>query len=304
MSEQPKVWLNNKIIPWEDAQVPILSHGLSRGSAMFEAFGTHEVPGGVATFRMDAHLKRMEKTLELLEMEPAFSYDEIGKAVAQMTEINKVKRGMVKVMGFWGEEAIINLVLRAPIDIAVFAIPEFPELGLDNDKPKTACLSKWQKPDPGAIPVQAKACANYLSGYLVRKDANDRGFDVGLTLRADGKVAEGSIESVFVIKDGTLKTPPLDNVLASVTRDSIITAGKANGFKVEETLLTEEDLYTADELFTCHTGIKVTPICKFEDRDLPAPGPVTARLSALMKDIVNTAGGPDFKDWFQMMYTV
>ncbi len=303
MIDKPKVWLNNKIIDWKDAQVPILSHGLSRGSGIFEAFGTHVVGGDVATFRMDAHMKRMEQTLRLLEMEIAFSSAEIKQGVARMCEINRITRSLIKVIGYWGEEAVINLVLRSPLDIAIFTIPESPELGLDNDTPITACLSKWHKPDPGAVPVMAKACANYLPGYLVRKDANDRGFDLGLTLTADGKVAEGSIESVFIVKGGVLKTPPLGNILASITRDSILTAARTDGFAVEESPLEKADLFTADEMFSCHSGIKVTPISKFEERELPAPGPVTKKVSEMMKKIM--AGEDDrFTDWFEKLYSL
>jgi len=303
MSDKPKVWLNNEIIDWEQAQVPVLSHGLSRGSGIFEAFGTHVVHGDVVTFRMDAHMKRMAQTLKLLEMEIAYSSDEIKQAVARICEVNRIERSIIKVMGYWGEEAIINLVLRSPLDIAIFTIPDSQELGLDNDVPITACLSRWNKPDPGAVPVMAKACANYLPGYLVRKDANDRGYDLGLTLDAAGNVAEGSIESVYIVKDGVLKTPPLGNILASVTRDSILAASKAGGLPVEETTLEKEDLFTADEIFSCHTGIKVIPIAKFEDKELPAPGPVTREVSMMMKKIL--AGEDErFSGWLEKLYSL
>lgn len=301
MSEKPKVWLNNHIVAWEDVTVPVLSHGHSRGSAMFEVFGTHVIPGGVAAFRMDQHLQRMEATLALLEMKARFSSDEIAKAVADIVTINKMQRGLVKIIGYWSHEEIINLVLRDPLDLAIFTIADSPELGLDNETPITACLSKWRKADPGAVPVEAKACANYLSGYLVRKDAQDRGFDLGLTLQADGMVAEGSVESLFIVKDGILKTPPLGNILASVSRNSIIAVSKANGIEIQETGLTVEDLYEADEMFACHTGIKVIPISKFEDRYLPAPGQVTGRLAGIMREIIAT-GNSGFGDWFQMLY--
>jgi branched-chain amino acid aminotransferase len=301
MKDKPKVWLNDKIIAWEDAQVPILSHGFSRGSAVFEVCGTHVVPGGVAAFRLDAHLKRLEQTVGLLGMELGFSTREIAKAVSKLAAINKSERGLVKIIAYWGEEAIINLVLKSKLDVAIFTIPTSEELGLDGIKPLSACLSKWKKLHPETVPVQAKACANYLNGYLVRKDANDRGFDIGLNVGTDGFLAEGSIESVFIVKDGILKTPPLGRILASVTRDSILNAVKMSDFEVYETTLVKEDLYTADEMFTCHTGIKVTPICRFEEKEMQAPGPVTARVSEMMDNIMSSKDSR-FKDWFQMLY--
>jgi branched-chain amino acid aminotransferase len=301
MKGKPKVWLNNKIIPWEDAQVPILSHGFSRGSAVFEVFGTHAVPAGIAAFRMDAHLKRLEQTVGLLGMELNFSIPEIVKAVSKITTINQSERGFVKIVAYWGEEAITNLVLTSKLDVAIFTIPASEELGLDNAKPISACISKWKKLHPETVPVQAKACANYLNGYLVRKDANDRGFDLGLNLGTDGYLAEGSIESVFIVKDDILKTPPLGRILASVTRDSVITAAKQNNIEVYETALVKEDLYTADEIFTCHTGIKVTPVFRFEELELAAPGPVTTRVSEMMDNIMDF-NDSRFKEWFQILY--
>ena len=301
MKNKPKVWLNNKIIPWEDAQVPILSHGFARGSAVFEVFGTHAVLEGVAAFRMDAHLKRLEQTVDLLGMELGFSIQEIVKAVSKLATINKLERGLVKIVAYWGEEAIINLVLKSKLDVAIFTIPASEELGLDEVKLLSACISKWKKLHPETIPVQAKACANYLNGYLVRKDANDRGFDLGLNIGTDGFLAEGSIESVFIVKNGILKTPPLGRILASVTRDSIINAAKLDTVEIYETALVKEDLYTADEIFTCHTGIKVTPIFRFEEKELKAPGPVTTRVSKLMNHIMNSRDSR-FKVWFQMLY--
>jgi branched-chain amino acid aminotransferase len=301
MKDKPKVWINRKIVPWEDAQVPILSHGFSRGSAVFEVFGTHSVPEGVAAFRMDAHLKRLEHTVDFLGMELGFSTPDIVKAVSRLAAVNKLERGLVKIVAYWGQEAIIDLVLNSKLDVAIFTIAASEELGLDKVKPLSACISKWRKLHPQTVPVQAKACANYLNGYLVRKDANDRGFDIGFNLGTDGFLAEGSIESVFIVRDGVLQTPPLGRILASVTRDSIIQAAKLNHIEVQETALVKKDLFAADEIFTCHTGIKVLPICRLEDKELKAPGPLTARISQIMKDIMASKDSR-FAKWFQALY--
>ncbi|MCP4671405.1 MAG: hypothetical protein GY857_08855 [Desulfobacula sp.] len=301
MKNKSKVWLNNKIIPWEEANVHILSHGLSRGSAVFEAFGTHVGPDGVFTFRMDAHLARLEQTVKLLGMQLKYSLDEIANAVSKIASINTPGRGIVKLMAYWGEETVIDLVLESKLDVAIFTIPASEKLVLDKINPISACISKWRKLHPETIPVQAKACANYLNGYLIRKDANDRGFDIGLTVGTDGYLAEGSIESVFIVKDDVLKTPPLGRILSGITRDSIVNIANDNDIKIEETILQQEDLYTADEIFTTHTGIKVTPIKRLEEKNLKAPGPVTTRIMELMDNVIS------FKDkryagWFQQLY--
>jgi len=301
MDHKPSVWINNNILPWDEAKVPILSHGFSRGSAVFEVFGTHEKSNGVVAFRMDAHLKRLEQTVKLLGMELKFTTRQIAEAVATMAARNNLGRGLVKIMAYWGEEAIIDLVLKSKLDVAIFTIPASDDLGLGRMVPISACISKWRKLHPETIPVQAKACANYLNGYLVRKDANDRGFDIGLNVGTDGFVAEGSIESLFIVQNEVLKTPPLGRILASITRDSIINLAKADDMAVRETILQKEDLYAAEEIFTSHTGIKVSPVSRFENKELKTPGPLTSRICQLMDDVLNFRDNR-FSGWFQELY--
>jgi len=297
MKEKGKVWLNGDLIPWEKATAPLLSHGFSRGSAIFDVFGIHEGQEGPVAFRMDQHLSRLMKSAELLGMEMAYTKEEIAEAVAQTVKANNMGRGLIKILAYWGEEAVIQLVLESKLDVAIFAVHESKELGMDNVQPISACLSKWRKIHPETVPVAAKACANYLNGYLARRDANQRGFNVGLILGTDGFLAEGSTESVFLVKDGILKTPPLGRILSSITRMSILEAAPRISIPVSEEAILAEALFTADEIFVCHTSIKVSPVNRFEDRTLEAPGPITGKLMELMRNILNYSDAR-FKHWF------
>jgi branched-chain amino acid aminotransferase len=298
MNTDSKVWLNGNLIPWSEATVPLLSHGFSRGSAFFEVFGVHVGPEGRMAFRMNEHLKRLMRSAELLEMELAYSTEEIMAAVKSAVAANNLGRGLIKILAYWGEEAIIQLVLDVKLDLAVFAIPKSDDLKLDQASSISACVSKWRKIHPATVPVAAKACSNYLNGYLVRKDANNRGFDIGIALDTDGFLAEGSIESVFIVKDGVLKTPPLGRILSSITRMSILEAVGKIGIPAQEGPISAEELSDADEVFTCHTGIKVEPIARLDNRELDAPGPVTRQVMQLMNDIIEFKD-ERFVDWFQ-----
>ena len=300
MNSERKVWLNGKLIPWEKATVPLLSHGFSRGSAIFDVFGIHEGPDGLFAFRMDEHLKRLMRSAELLEMEIAYSTEEIIDAVTETVRANDIGRGLVKILAYWGEEAIIKLVLESKLDVAIFAVPDSEELGMDNTNPISACLSKWRKIHPETVPVAAKSCSNYLNGYLARKDANSRGFDVGLMVGTDGFLAEGSIESVFLVKDGVIKTPPLGRVLSSITRKSILQAAAMNGIPTSEDSILPEELFTADEIFTSHSGVKVSPVARLEDQNLQAPGPITKQIMELLDNILNMSDDR-FSDWFHAL---
>jgi len=299
MFDHLQVWMNGKMVPWGQANVHVLSHGFSRGSAIFDVLGIHPGPNGPAAFRMDKHLDRLFRSAELLGMKMAYTKEEVAKAVSGSVKVNNISRGLIKILAYYGEEAIIDLVLDSKLDLAICGIPATDDLGLDQAEPIDICFSKWRKIHPATVPVEAKACSNYLNGMLSRKDAVERGFDLGITLTTDGYVAEGAIESVFMVKDGVLKTPPLGNILSSVTRMSILEATPAIGIKTSEEQITPEDLIAADEIFVCHTGIKVLPVKRIEDRMLSeVPGPVSSRISSLMEDICNSRD-ERFKHWLQ-----
>jgi len=298
MNNDSQVWFNGELIPRRDATVPILSHGFSRGSAIFDVFGVYPGPQGPMAFRMDDHLKRLMKSAELLEMELPYSPGEITEGVKATVKANRIGRGIIKILAFWGDEVITELVLDSRLDVAIFAIAEGDNLEMDKKQTLSACLSKWRKLHPETVPVGAKACANYLNGYLARKDAATRGFDIGILLGTDGFLAEGSTESVFIVKDGVLMTPPLGRVLSSITRLSILQAAPEIGLTVVERPIPADELLAADEMFTVHTGTKVEPVARFENRQLAAPGPVTKRVAHLINGIMQFKD-ERFMNWFQ-----
>ena len=297
MNNDLQVWLNGELISRRDATVPILSHGFSRGSAIFDVLGVHPGPNGPMAFRLDDHLKRLAHTAALVEMELGYSTEEIVAAVKATVKANNIGRGVIKILAFWSEEAVTELVLNSKLDVAVFAIPESEELVLDKKHTISACVARWRKLHPETVPVGAKACANYLNGYLARKDAVSRGFDIGILLGTDGFVAEGSIESVFVVKDGVLMTPPLGRVLSSITRLSILQAAPKFDLPIVERPITTGELLAADEIFVVHTGTKIEAVARFEDRDLSAPGPVTSKVMQMMDDIMQFKD-ERFMKWF------
>ncbi len=297
MPDERKVWLNGELIPWDEANVHIMSHAFSRGSAIFEVLGVHQTASGPAAFRLAEHLERLFNTAELLGMKLAQSAEEIQRAVGETVEANRIGQGFVKIVAYYGEEAFATLVPDANLDLAVFAIPLTADLGLDVTRPISACVCKWRKLHPRTVPVEAKACANYLNGMLARQEALRRGFDIGLMLDTHGFLAEGSIEAVFMVKDGVLVTPPLGRILPSISRRSVLEAARASGQETMEKAIRPEELLAADEIFTSATPFKVLPVGRIEDRVLEdAPGPVTSRMAELMNTI---CGGTDerFKDW-------
>ena len=182
--------------------------------------------------------------------------------------------------------------------MAIFPVPETPDLHLDSAEPISVCLSKWRKIHPETVPVEAKACSNYLNGYLARKDASNRGFDH----RRDGRhrrlPGRGVHRFVFLVKDGVLKVPPLGRVLNSISRKSVLEMAQVLDIPCSEETLLPSALLDADEIFSAHTGIKVSPVGRYEDRTLDAPGPITAKLMAAMQKVL-AFEDERFLHWFQ-----
>lgn len=298
MADEKKVWRNGELIPWDQATVHLMSHGFSRGSAVFELFGIHDTPAGPMAYRMDDHFRRLQKTIELLGMELAYSLDDLRDAVVETVKANEMVNGHVKLMGYYSGESLAELVPDEKLDVTIFAIPTGADLGVDPTRTISVCLSKWRKLHPGTVPVEAKVAANYLNSMLARRDAKQRGFDMALMLDTHGFVAEGSIEVFFMVKDSVLKTAPLGRILASVSRQSVIDVARAEGIDVLETPILPEEFLSADEIFASATPFKTLPVGRVEDRILEdAPGEITRRLSGLFEKIL--AGGDErYKHWF------
>ena len=142
VGKENTVWLSGSLVPWREATVPLLSHGFSRGSAIFEVFGIHEGRKGPVAFRMEDHLKRLERSAELMGFEIQYSTEEIRQAVSKVVSANRMGRGLIKILAYWKEEAITELVLDSKLDVAIFSIPDSKELGLDKAKNISACFSK------------------------------------------------------------------------------------------------------------------------------------------------------------------
>jgi branched-chain amino acid aminotransferase len=298
MSNQ-KIWLNGKIIQWSQATVHIMSHGLSRGSGIFEFFGFYDLPKCPTAFRMSKNLERLASSACALGLELTVSREELQNGIIDTIKSNNLKNGYVKIMAYYSQEAITSLVLNEPLDLAIITLPAGPDGGWDLQKTITACFSKWRKIPPGCMPAEAKACGGYVNAMLARADAQRRGFDYGFLLDADGYLAEGSIESVFLVKKGVLFTPALGHILHSITRESIIELALALQIEVREAQIKPEEVLSADEIFTANSIYRVLPVRSFQDKSFhPTPGPVSVRLAEAFREIL--AGKmAQFRHWLE-----
>lgn len=300
MLEERMIYLNGEYVPWNDAKVHVMCYSFGRGAAVFEVMSVHEIEGGSAVFRLDEHMARLFRTVELLGMKLSRKREEIHEACLELVRRNRTSRGFIKVICFHPQVAFEILPPESPLDVSIFFVDPAADLGglkMPFEKGATACFSRWRKLDPQSVPIEAKAAANYLNGMMARAEAKSRGFDNVIMLDTQGFVAEGGTESVFMVENGTLFTPCAGTVLLSITRRSLLQAARVLGIEAVESRIRPERLVKAEEILFSGTPNKVLPVRRIEGRDLRGtPGPLTRELSGAMAEI--TSGRDErFREW-------
>lgn len=300
MIEDRIVYVNGDYVPWEKATVHIMSHSFGRGSAIFEVMSLHATASGPAIFRLQAHIRRLFKSAEVLNMELPLSEQEFYEAVVGTVKRNDLQQGVIKIICYYPQFSVEILPPQQQLAAAIFAFDpqkDFERFGIPFEQGVSAFISQWRKLDPQTVPIEAKASANYLNGMIARAEAKKNGFDYAVMLDTQGFIAEGGTESVFVVKDNRLLTPSAGTVLRSITRMSILEAAGAAGIACFEERLKPQLLFAADEIFFASTPFKVLPVKQINDRKLDhIPGPVSRQIADLMAKI---AEGSDarFKKW-------
>ncbi len=294
------VYINGEYVPWEKATVHIMSHSFGRGSAIFEVISLHATASGPAIFRLQAHIDRLFRSAELLDMELPLAKEDLYQAVAGTVKRNGLQKGFIKMICFYPEFSVEILPPQSQLTVSVFAIDPEQDLGgigLPFEEGTTLFISNWRKLDPLTVPIEAKASANYLNGMVARLEAKKNGFENAVMLDTQGFIAEGGTESAFLVKDNRLMTPATGTVLKSITRMSILEAAKTVGIDCFEGQLKPELLFEAEEIFLSCTPFKVLTDRQINDRKMEnAPGPLTRKIADLLDDI--GSGNDDrFKDW-------
>ena len=284
LKQTKNIWFNNKLIPWEDATVHVLSYALHYGSAVFEGIRAYKTDDGCKIFRLDEHVKRLLNSAKIYRMNIPYSHQELKNACQIIVSSNDLNEGAyIRPIAFRGYD---DLGLHAHNDDAIDVVVAAWEWGayLGNDALKNgvdACVSSWNKINPNTIPFMAKASGNYLSATLVAMEARQNGYDEGILLDSTGMVSEGAGENIFMVKDGNLYTPPLSSsILDGITRDAVIKIAESLKLNVTETKIPREQLYIADELFFTGTAVEITPIKSVDKIKIGSgtKGPVTAEI--------------------------
>ena len=270
------IWLDGKMMPWRDAKIHVLSHGLHYGGSVFEG---ERVYGGTI-FKLQEHSERFKLSAQMLDFEIPMSVDEINKASYEVVEANGIVDGYVRPIAWRGPEQLSVAAPNNSVRVA-FACWDWPKYFFPKGGEGTGLAlktSRWRRPDPQTAPVQSKAAGNYMIGTMAKHEADRAGYDDALMMDYRGRVAESSGSNLFAIKDGVIRTPIADCFLNGITRQTIIKLARDLGYKVEETIIMPEDLKGVEEIFLTGTAAEVAPVGRIDDQTYGI-GPVTKHLT-------------------------
>lgn len=298
------IWMNGKLVKWDDANIHILSHVIHYGSSWFEGIRCYKTKRGPAIFRLDAHLKRLYDSTKIYRAPIAYTLDQFEQAIKDTIRANKMEACYIRPIVYRGYGDIGVNPLGCPVDVTIAVWEWGAYLGaaaLENGIDVT--VASWQRPAPNTIPAMAKAGGNYLGSQLIKMDAIVNGFSEGIALDTSGNISEGSGENIFLVKDKTVYTPPVvAALLPGITRSSVMTLARDAGYEVVEANIPREMLFTADEIFFTGTAAEITPI-RSVDKNIVGegkPGPVTRDLQKLFFDVVENANDPH--NWLNFVY--
>ncbi len=286
-----KIWMDGALINWEDANIHVMTHALHYGTAVFEGIRCYDTPNGPAGFRLVEHLKRLEDSARIYGIKVPYTLEQLRQACKNAIVANGLRSAYWRPIVFLGENGM-GVTPRGDtvkVDVAIAAFPWGAYLGEEGlTRGVDVCVSSWQRAAPNTIPNAAKMSGNYLSSYLIGREARSRGYVEGIGLGTDGRLSEGAGENLFLVMEGKLYTPPVaSSILGGITRDSIIRLAKTDGIEVLEQPLPREMLYLADEVFMCGTAAEITPIRSVDDIPTRAngPGKITKRLQTLFQGL-------------------
>jgi branched-chain amino acid aminotransferase len=285
MRETEKIWMNGVLVDWNDARVHVGTHGLHYGSGVFEGIRAYETSKGSAVFRLTDHMKRFENSARLLGMELGYSVEELRQACHDVIAANGLPECYLRPIAFFGYGELGVSAVGNPVDVVIMSWPWGAYLGEEGLKSGIrAKISSWQRIGPNVIPHVAKATGVYLNSMLAVTEANRAGYDEAILLTAEGYVADGSGENVFIVKGGELFTPDLStSILPGITRDTVIQIAQDLGYTVHEKSLIRSDLYLADEAFMTGTAAEVTPLRAVDDVEIGV-GAITLEIQEAYLD--------------------
>ena len=294
------IWMNGEFVPWEDAKIHVLTHGLHYGTGVFEGVRCYDTEIGPAVFRHKDHVDRLFKSSELYYMPVPYDREQIRRATLDLIAKNGLRSCYIRPLVFRGYGTMGLFPLEATVDVAIAVWEWGAYLG---DEGKTngvrARVSSWRRISSDSLIPHAKASGQYLNSILAKLETHHAGYEEAILLDHLGNVCEGSGENIFVVDDGVVTTPPQTaSILDGINRKSIIQIARDLGFEVVERDLARAELYLADEVFMTGTAAELVPVREIDDHTVGTgePGEITRAVQTAFEDALH---GRDerYREW-------
>jgi branched-chain amino acid aminotransferase len=294
------IWFDGKLVPWDEAQVHVLTHALHYGVGVFEGIRAYQcVDGSSAVFRLREHIQRLFDSAKILRMSIPFTVDAIIEACVLTLKDNKMQHGYLRPLSFLGLGAMGVLPKDNPVQTIIATWPWGAYLGAEAlEQGIRVKTSSFNRHHVNAMMTKAKCSGNYVNSVLAKMEAVSDGYDEALMLDTNGFVSEASGENIFIVRNGVIKTTPLTSVLPGITRDSLMTLARDLGYEVVEQIFTRDEVYIADEAFFCGTAAELTPIREL-DRRVIGEGKPHKISKHLQEEFFKAVKGenPKYKAW-------
>ena len=300
MKEVGKIWMNGKLVPFKDAKIHVLTHALHYSTAVFEGIRCYNTLNGSAIFRLPEHVDRFFNSSKLYGMRIRYTKKQIIDAIIKTVKTSGLKECYIRPIAYYGYGTMGLTPTLNKVDVSISCWEwKMGESKAGKFSGARCKISKWIRIDSKSQPMQSKSAANYSNAALARVEALKNGYDEAIMLNSSGKVAEGSAENIFIIKNGIIKTPPLNaDILNGITRDSVIKLIKSRKIKLVEKNITVKELLKADEVFMTGTAAEVKSVSKINRTTIGA-GKIGDITSTLQKSFMDIVMGKDkkFASW-------
>ena len=298
-------YFHGDFVPLAEAKISVMTHAFNYGTAVFEGVRCYWNEEQEQLYGLDllAHYERIHRSVRLLQLELRHTPEElVGITVELLRRDGFREDAYIRPICYKSSEIIGVRLHNLDSDLTIFAVP-FGKY-IDTEAGIRAQVSTWRRTDDNAIPARSKITGSYVNGAFAKSEAQMNGYDEALMLTQEGHVSEGSAENLFIVRDGTLITPPSsDNILEGITREHLMTMAGDLGIPVKERSIDRTELYMADEVFLCGTGAQLAPVIEIDRRPIGSGkvGPITHRLHQLYFDAVR--GRSDaYRDWLTPIY--
>jgi branched-chain amino acid aminotransferase len=288
------IWMNGDFVPWDEAKVHVLTHGLHYGTGVFEGVRCYDTEIGPAVFRHGDHLDRLYRSAGLYYMDIPYEKEQLRQATLELIARNGMRSCYIRPLVYRGYGQMGLFPLEAPVDVTIAVWEWGSYLGEDGKQHGVrAKVSSWRRISPDSLIPQAKACGQYLNSVLAKIESHKAGYEEGILLDDHGHVCEGTGENLFLVRDGVIHTPPLTaSILDGINRRAAIQIARDLGLEVVERDIARAELYLAEEIFMTGTAAELTPIREVDDHAVGTgrPGEVTLAVQTAFEDALHGRG--------------